>query len=249
MDGVRPRHASVAVQRELEAGAVAAVEVAGELDRAPVGGAGRADDEDRGRTGTGRQVAGIGGVERRGLERRLGADRVDAVALLHDGVERAVGQLVAGELRAHGARHPERLEQERLAVAEPQAAHHPGALASRERERRARHAVDAAAAAHLEHAPARLDALAPHLLREPGEALERVLDPRRRDEGARPGPAVDDAPAHEQLDGLARGHPREAEAVGDHALGREPVVRLEVAGDDPPLQGIGHLAVPGSGVT
>ena len=137
----------------------------------------------------------------------------------------------------------ERLDQQRLPVAVADAAHQPGALIGGELQRGGNHRVADRRQADLQHPPRGLDALGPHLLGEPEQPLQRVLDAGSGDVCSRPGAPVDHAAADEQLDGLAGRHPRQAEALCDGPLAGHAAAGRGLAGGDLLLQRVRDLPV------
>src|SRR5438046_1251043 len=82
----------------------------------------------------------------------------------------------------------------------------------------------------------------------PGEAAELedvVVDRRRRHERPEAVAPRDQVLALEQLQRLAEGHERDAEALGEPALGVEPGPGTERARANPGAQGVGDLVVAG----
>src|SRR6266852_1031961 len=88
-------------------------------------------------------------------------------------------------------------------------------------------------------------ALGREIARETAELEDVVVDRRRGDERAEPVTARDEVFALEQLEGLAQGHERHAEAFRELALVVEPSAGWKLAGSDPLAQHIGDTVVAG----
>ena len=118
----------------------------------------------------------------RRLDRLVGACAGRPVPPPHEVVQRAVGELAPGQVRAQRVRDPERLEEQRLAIAEADPPHHPGpAAGARARAQRGPRRPRAACAASRALAPtARCPAPASAPRTRPGaEACGRRAAARR----------------------------------------------------------------------
>ena len=114
---------------------------------------------------------------------------------------------MAAQTGAHRVGNERRLQKQRLAVAKPDAAQEPRSLSAAQPQSGARFGIEVSGQLHIQHASVRLDPLSSHLFGESRQPLQRVDDTGWRDEGAGARPAVNQTPAHQQLDRLAGGHP------------------------------------------
>src|SRR5215211_48499 len=216
---------------DVEAGAVAAVAVAGELDRGAVARVGDPHDEHQRRPLGDAERAGLVGARGDRLQPLGGADRREVVALAHQRVERA-GEVEVEQAGEALGRHPRVLQRQRLVAAEAHALepYHPRAGGEGERVR------DVGGRPLLgggEDARPRFEPLALDVLGEAGDAREVVHDRRRlAREGAAADAALDEAARRERGERLAHGHAAHAERKREVALGREPLAGRDPAGVD-----------------
>src|SRR3989442_15840939 len=215
-----------------------------ENDRRAAGVVGPALGLERRLAGAAAQIARLSSAQTHRGDGFAGACDDDAQLELEDLMQRRQREIGPDHLVAERRRQERPLEAHRMLVDQPQTLEHEHARPTGQPQR-----LGDASIRRREPRPqqARRDVLAlgREIAGEASKLEDVVIDRRRGDERAEPVATGDEGLALEQLERLAQGHERHAEALRELALVIEPRTRWELADPDPLAQHFGNAVVAG----